>query len=1100
MSRIRLLPIAVAGAVLFCSAAYSQTTFATITGTVTDSTGAVVPNVQVTATNVETNIKTESKSNDSGVFTIPQLKEGRYNVRAVAAGFKDFVVQNVTLVARDVRRVDVPLEVGSVGTSVEVAAGATLIETETARISDTKTAMELKNLPLNTRGMWAFLALAPTVLQSGGGSSTIRFAGSKSNQSRWTIDGITMSDGVDETQIGPLANYIESFQEVKIDMANNTAEFSTIGQVTIVSKSGTNQLHGNVFDYYSTPWFRARNPFALVRGAGVNHTPGGSIGGPVWLPKIYDGRNRTFFYFSFETSRGSTVTQSLNPTVPLATWRNGDFSGLAAIYDPTNNQPFTGNQVPVTRINATSKLIQDRFWPLPNFGNTAVFGSQNFRQDLTRPYDPSTYWVPRIDHKISNRDSIFGRFTYQRLYNLSYEGNLPTIGRRYQQRDNRGATISETHTLSPSLINEFRWGFALNNNPVIGPLNGPQFVKDFGLVGLAPNLPDFSGILNLSWTGIGLTGLTQPNYTNPGFRNHLQEFQNHISWFRGRHNIKFGLGFTRVEYDSLSANASLFGNVTFSNRFTSQNQTGSVGGHPYADFLVGIPTSASRAFPPMKQEANRWQYDFFAADDIKVNSHLTLSIGVRYETHLPWRENHNHLALFDIGSASVVVPNGALNDVSPLFPRGYVPIVEASKVGLPSSTLIRADRNNFAPRVGVAYRPWSNRTVFRAGYGIFFDVVPRTLTMQGLPFVLNEPGYTNPTTNPDVIFPRVFTSTGVAGPTTVSFPAAVNPNLVMPYSQQYNVTIEHQAWDTGFRVSYVGTAGRKSDYGYNINQPVADTRSFVSKPRMYPQYPGITYITNGAGHQYNALTLEAQRNLTKGLYYQFSYTLARDIYDLDRGQSSEDAFNRSRERAVALDIPTHRVNANLVYQLPLGKGRKFSSSSPVLNMIAGNWQVSGIYSLYSGQFLTPAWSGPDPTGTAYTTGAVPVVTIRPNILRDPNLPSDQRSVNRWFDVSAFGAPAAGTFGTSAKGTIKGPGVNVWHVGLAKEIPLKERTRLRAEISATNIFNHPNWSNPGTTVTSAASAAIISGVGGVNGSSTGDQPGARAFRASLRFEF
>jgi hypothetical protein len=1102
MFRFRSLLSALAGVLLLCGAAWSQTTFASITGTVTDSTGAVAPRVKVSATNVGTNIKTEVLSNEAGVYTVPQLKEGTYTVRAEAAGFKDFVAQDVTLVSRDVRRLDIQLQVGAIGTTVEVSGGATLIETETARISDTKGAMELKTLPLNTRGMWAFLALAPTVLQAGGGSSTIRFAGSNSNQSHWAIDGTTMSDGVDETQIGPFANHIESFQEVKIDMANNTAEFSTIGQVTIVSKSGTNQLHGTLFDYYSTPGFRARNPFALARGTGISHALGGGIGGPIAIPKLYNGHNRTFFYFSFETSRGSTATDVLNPTVPLPAWRSGDFSGLPAIYDPTTGQPFPGNIIPANRINPVSKLLQDRFYPTPNFGNTSVLTSQNFRQNLTRPYDPSTYMVPRIDHKISDHDSVFGRFTFQRLYNRTYEGNLPTIGRRIQQRDNRGATISETHTFAPNLINEFRWGYALNNNPVIGPLNGPQQVKELGLVGLASDLPDISGMLQLSWSGIGLTGLTQPNYTKPGFRNHLEEFQDHLSWFRGRHNLKFGLDFTRVEYDSLSANTNLFGAVTFSNRFTSMNGAGAVGGHPYADFLLGIPTTAARAFPPVEFDANRWQYDFFANDDFKVNSKLTINAGLRYEMHLPWRENHNRIAMFDIGSASIVTPDGMASQTSPLFPKSYVPIVEASKLGLPSSTLIRADWNNVAPRIGVAYRPWNNRTVFRAGYGIFYDVVPRTLTLAGLPYVLNEPSYTNPASNPDVIFPRVFPATGVNGPATVGIPNAYNPNLAIPYSMQYNFTIERQAWDTGFRVSYVGTAARKTEYAYNINQPVADNRPYVSKPRLFPQYPNFNYVTNGAGHDYNALTLEALRSMAKGLYFQASYTLARDIYDLTRGSAPEDAFNRSRERSVAQDIPTHRVNVNWVYQLPFGKGRKFSSSHGLLNRVAGNWEISNIYSLYSGQFLTPSWSGPDPTGTAFTTSAtaIPVVTLRPDILRDANLPADQRSVNRWFDVSAFGAPAPGRFGTSAKGVIKGPGVNIWHVGLAKAIPLTERARLRAEITATNIFNHPQWSNPGTIVTAAASAGIITGVGGVNGSSTGDQPGPRALRASLRFEF
>src|SRR6185436_9210438 len=237
---------------------------ASITGTVMDATGAVVPGATVTATNVETNIKTSATSNADGNYTIAQLKEGTYTVRAEAAGFKSFVMDRVGLVARDVRRVDVKLEIGDVATSVEVAGGATLIETETARINDTKDSLVLNTLPTNSRSLWAILNLSPG-LQGQDGSSVTRFAGSRVNENNWSIDGTSFSDGVEKTQTGPLANYIESFQEVKIDLANNSAEFGTVGQVTIISKSGTNVPHGSIFDYYSTPWFRARDPFATER-------------------------------------------------------------------------------------------------------------------------------------------------------------------------------------------------------------------------------------------------------------------------------------------------------------------------------------------------------------------------------------------------------------------------------------------------------------------------------------------------------------------------------------------------------------------------------------------------------------------------------------------------------------------------------------------------------------------------------------------------------------------------------------------------------------------------------------------------------------------
>jgi len=1075
---------------------YGQTTFATITGTVTDPTGAVAPNVAVTAINTATNIQTTVDSNEAGVYTIAQLKEGDYTVRARGGGFKEYVINNVVLAARDYRRVDIRLEVGAVETTVEVREGATLIETETARISDTKSADVLKSIPLNTRGIWAFLSLSPNVLQAGGGSSTIRFAGSRSNQSHWAIDGTTMSDGVSETQIGPLANYIESFQEIKLDIANNTAEFGSIGQVTMISKSGTNSLKGNIFDYYSTPWFRARNPFALARSTGVSHTPGGSVGGPVWIPKLYNGKDKTFFFFSFETARGSPGTAVLNPTVPLVPWRTGDLSAVTEnVNDPSNGgMPFPGKRIPTSRLNATSLKIQDRFFPTPNFGDLTRLVSQNYRENKIQPFAGSDYWTARGDHRFSDKDMVYGRFTLQDVSLRSWQGNLPTIGMHFQHRYNRAVTAAYTHTFRPNLLNEFRYGLAFNNNTIEAPLNGRQLVQELGLQGLAPDLPDLSGMLKLGWQNIGLTGLTSSDFRNPGFLNFLQEFQDHVSWFRGRHNIKMGANIGRVEWDDGAANPNLFGQLTFSNRFT---------GHPYADFLLGIPTSSARAFAPVRTDRLRYQYDFFVADDIKLNPSLTLTVGLRYEFHPQWTEEAGLGAMFDIGSGKIIVQDGSLGKVSPLFPRAYVDVVEAQSVGLPGSTILRNDKNNFAPRIGVAWRPWGNRTVLRAGYGIFFDVVPRNINQGGLPFVLVEPAYTNPADRPNVILPLVFPSTGSGGPSTVSLPAAINTNLQIPYSMQYNLTLEHSRWDTGFRLSYIGTNTRKGDWAYDINAPVPDARPYVDKPRLFPRYPDINYFTNGAGHQYHGLTAEAERQMAKGLYFQSSWVWARDIGDLERGGVSENPYNRARERAVWEDIPTHRFTTNLYYMLPFGRGRTFGRTmSRLANFAAGGWDISAIYSYYSGMFLTPLWTGPDPTGTAFTASRTPAtVNRRPDHLRDANLPSDQRSVGRWFDASAFGPPGAGQFGTAAKGVIKGPDVNVWHVGFFKTFAFNDSgTLLRWELTATNFFNHPNYSNPATNITSLANVGVISGVGGVNGASTGDQPGARAFRMGLRFEW
>ncbi|MGH9340146.1 MAG: hypothetical protein ACRD1R_11315, partial [Acidobacteriota bacterium] len=895
-------------------------------------------------------------------------------------------------------------------------------------------------------------------------------------------------------------------QEVKIDMANNTADVGPIGQVTIISKSGTNDFHGSVFDYYSSPRFRARNPFSRARPGGTRHDLGYGVGGPVYLPKLYNGRDRTFFFTSFETARGGQVNQFLQPTVPIPAWRQGDFSGLPAgvqIIDPQTGQPFPGNQIPEARINPVSRTLQERFYPLPNSANPNAFAARNHRVLESRPLDYANNLTARIDHRFSDRSSMFGRFTHREVDYPFLFGALPTQGQWRFGRFNTGLAVTFSHTITPTLIFESRGGLATNRLLIEGPINGPSFVNELGLVGLAPDLPNLSGVTAVSFAGIGLTGISQVTHVDPGFRNQLEDFHQNLTWFRGRHNLKMGFSLTRVQLDSLGAHPWLFGAVSFSNRFTGGGQSGQ--GHPYADFLLGIPTTAARAFPPVRQDSLRWQYALFITDDFKVTPNLSLSLGVRYELHPPWREDNDRIAMFDVVTGKIVVPDGALSRVSPLFPVGIVDIVEAKSLGLAERSLLRADKNNIAPRIGVAYRPWDNRTVFRTGFGVFYNVVPWLLPTGSIsPFVLNEVPYTNPLQNPDVILPRVFPTAGTAGPSSVALPAAVNPDLVTPYSMQYNFTIEREQWDTGFRISYIGTTMRKGEYGFNFNSPVPDTRPFVDKPRPFPQFSGITFLTNGASHRYDALTVEARRHMAHGLEVQSSWSWARDIYDLERGQVAENPFDRRRERAVSPDIPTHRVTTNALYQLPFGIGRRWlTSASKPLDWAVGGWDFSVIYSYHSGSFLTPFWTGPDPTGTAFTTSSTPAfVTIRPDQVGDPNLPDSERSVSRWFNVSAFAPPQPGQYGTASKGVIKGPAVNVWHLGLMKNFVLQDNQglRLRLELTATNAFNHLNFSNPSTNISQAASVGIIRAVGGVNGASTGDQPGTRAFRAAVRLEW
>jgi hypothetical protein len=749
-------------------------------------------------------------------------------------------------------------------------------------------------------------------------------------------------------------------------------------------------------------------------------------------------------------------------------------------------------------INSVSQRIQERFYPLPNFGDPNIFASQNYREQKSRQFDPQTYYTVRLDHRFSDSSFIFGRWTWAREHSRDYEANLPTIGQRWQTRNTRAFNLSYTHNLRPTLVSETRWGFAYNDNPRNGPLLGKEVVDFLGITGLVEDLPDINGLLDVRFQGVGLTRITQTQWRHPGFKNFAQQWQQHLNWYRGRHSIKSGFILSRVRFIDNQASAALFGDVRFSNRYT---------GHPYADFLLGIPTSSARAFPQVEISRLRWAYDFFVTDDFKVTPKLTLNIGMRYELHPTYKEENGMQSTFDIESGKIVVPNGSLSRISPLMPRGYVDIIEARDAGLPGDRLIKTDKNNFAPRIGLAYRPWDNDTVIRAGFGIFYDVVPRAENAGGAPFVINEPMFTNPAINPVVIFPRLYPAS-VAVP-DINIPTAFNPDLRSPYSMQYNLTLEHQRWNTGFRLSYIGTNTRQGEWMFNINQPVADERSFDQKRqlRMFPRYPAINYLTNGAGHQYHSLSVEVERRFVKGLSYQASWVWARDIGDLDRGESPENAYNRERERGVWLDIPTHRLTGNLVYELPFGRNKQWLKSGRAVNAVFGGWEMSGIYSYHSGQFMTPLWTGPDPTGTAFTTSRTPAnVTIRPDQLRDPNLPSSERTVERWFDVSAFSAPARGRFGTAARGAIKGPDSKVLHVGFSKYFSFSERMRLRFEIISTNVLNHPNYSSltgddplmaEGLNISQAGQVGVLNGVGGT---SDLDLSSPRSFRVGIRIEW
>jgi len=1094
--RIRVLILVLLGLTVNT---FGQSTYATITGSVTDPSGAVLPGVEVKAVHKTLGLVFTTLSNDSGIYTLPEVREGEYAVSAALTGFKEFVAEGVVLRTRTARRLDIRLEIGEMQQKVEVVAEAGAIETERAVISSGRSQEELQKLPISNNSLY-FMFMTLPMAQARGSSPS--FAGSRTDQYQMSVDGGSINTG-EGGVISNLANQNETYKELKVEMVNNSAEHSGLGHVLLVSRSGENKVHGFGFYNYQSPWFRARDFFDSTRANGIDLEYGFGIGGPFYIPKLYDGRNKTFFYFTADQDSGSKVREELAPNVPLERWRNGDFSvdGLQ-IKNPLTGAVYADGKIPASAINPVAKLIQDRFWPLPNNGDLNTLHSRNYLEILQG--EPSEEWhgVLKLDHNFRPEDSVFASYQLHQVDVNDWETSLPAFGWKNWKRQSKVFGMGWNHTFSPTLLNKARFSHAFNGYPRRGPLDGKEVLGYLGSSALGPLqglhnglLPDGGGATQVSFTGLSITQISQQVTINPGFVNKNRNFHNDLSWFRGRHNLKMGIQVGRVQFTQQSMGSCTFGCVQFSKKFSNVPGV-SKSGHAYADFLFGTPTSMSRGVPEPLEDRLRTVVDMYVQDDFKVSSNLTLNLGLRYEYHAPYHDASGLLSMFDPSTGRIVVTDQGMSAVSPYLPEGYVDIVSASSAGFPATSLIYSDKNNFGPRVGFAYRPTSDgNTVVRAGYGIFYDMTPPVPQAAGTPFIQSEPTYTNDASTL-VAFPRVFPDTGSGRQATVSIPSAINPSIIMPYTQQWNLSVEHERWNTGFRASYVGTTTHQMFWTRNINAPVVDDQLFINKSRPFPTYPGISLRDNGGNHIYNGLNLDANYHASDDFSFQTTYTWARDMGD---DTNPFNPYDRASERGPDEIVPNQRFIANTIYHLPFGHGKKLlGDASRAVDMLVGGWEFSIMAAMQSGKHLTPSYSLPDPTGILWTDKSNrPTTSMRPDLVGNPKL--DNPTWEQWYNVAAFAAPPVGRVGNAGRGIITGPGLNVFHAGLHKSVRFHEDLRFVVGLVASNVFNHTNFTNPNMTV-SATTAGEITDVGGPNNSNPGDRAQSRQMFLRLRLEF
>ena len=873
-SSVRLSVLAVLLTLLLPAVLPAQTYYGTIRGTVVDASGSVSPGVEVTITNRDTNIRVVVISNEVGNYVAPNLIPGRYHVSAEKPGFKAFIAEDVQLAATADRRVDVKLEVGAVTESVTVTAGAQLIETERGTLSDVKPIEVFAVMPVvsNYRSIWRMLSLSPGVNGS-------MYAGNGSGNTTYSIDGIPIRDGWSGGGFGPALTYLDSYREFRVDLVSVNASGGTSSNVAVVSESGTNTINGEAWLHYNAIGFAARPFFSPRRATGPPiFRPNVKIGGPVQLGPLYNGKDRTFWHFSWQGIRGSQIPSVTDLVVPTAAFRNGNFSSLSTqIKDPLSNTPFSNNTIPAARISSVSKYYQETFYPLPNNGVDRY-------ADISVSPNVSDQYTARGDHRLSNANSMFARFMYQNYAFERWDGGYnPKIGIYNQWRHQYHLVLSDTHIVSPSMVNEFRFGWAEDHSEYGGPLRGLDVVKAAGLN--LKDLQDYKGLPRMNITGFS------PIYQGDesGWRWFNYHVNETLHYTRGRHNFRFGLEYARFKGTNWATSPSLtFGTYGFIGRFS---------GNPYADFLLGIPDGSSRRTSLGVVFPIRVNWEGFFTDDFKVNRKLSLNYGLRYSLLSPGAVDRDVIANFIPHYNALVVPTTASKAlIHPGFPKN-VPIAVGSDLGLGRS-LLALDKNNFAPRFGFAWRPGlSEDFVIRGGVGTYYVAIqPYVSDGGGAPFELAE-NFTNSTTNgvPAFQFPTPFPAAGyVLGGTSVS---GMTTNLRTPYSSQYNLTMEKQAFDMGLSISYISTLSRKNPWSRNLNQVPADTRSYLEKRALvpFPYVDSASLKENGGSHSYHGGIVKAERRMKNGFYYQAHLTWAKNMGD--DWVSPEDVYDRRSARS-----------------------------------------------------------------------------------------------------------------------------------------------------------------------------------------------------------
>jgi len=1142
----------------------AQSTFGSILGTVRDVTGAVVPGAQVTLTNRGTTATRTQTSDATGNYTFNNVDVGSYSLTIAAAGFQTNSVSEFSLTARETRRVDATLQPGAESQTVEVVEQVqNVITTDVSNLAVTQTGNDLVELPvaIYSRSTGSTSPIDTLTTQAGvqtDDSGNLVVMGATPALLSVTVDGIS-SVGVEYS--GPVNEMFPSFnsiEEIRVSESNNNAEFSGVADITTVSKAGTNKYHGGVFENHENTIFNAGNPFASSKPKIIMNDFGGTLGGPLSVPHLYRGKDRTFFFASFEGLRLPRETPLVN-SVPSIDMRNGNLTdylagqGTSAIFQPDGVTPIDPAHVPVTPIAAH---VMQYLFPAPNSGPSGSY-SNNYQVNFPSPI-ATNQGDFRLDQTISQKQSVFARFSYKNrqvtsapdtscTFAFCQTAGSPMQGAYNTPEIDEGLTFAHNYIFTSALLNEFRGGFNAQHTSTTQSYSTTQLLTQTGLTAVLQPDTTWSEAPQVLINGLMATGGGNPTYQ----RGQIIQLLDNVTWMHHGHTFKFGADFKRLtDHDD-----NVFGNYRDGwYVFDGSSDVGTAIGDTFTSFLLGYPdyTEIGTVNKPT-MDGLGYSYAFFGQDDWKITPNLTLNLGLRYELHPPLKEIHYNTAFFlpdytatingQTVNGAVVVPNAQAESFeSSDFENAIAPTptLTAQQAGIPQ-TLRYTVKTDWGPRFGFAWRPYGNdRTVLRGGWGRFletplgFSLVSGWAVHASYVGVFNQ-DYVPDTTTPQLSFTNPFPQTPIQTPPqtpnsatgTAGFYYAFPIHYKDPSVQQWNLTLE-QDWGhgVGMRLSYTGSHGKDLETMQDLNQVPANTigyygtspaaaldpgtnscitddGSLIADHRPYPCWSVIQSVANAAESNYNSGTAEMSRHNAKSLTFDASYTYTRDLSNA--GGATPSAFASSGGNFL-----TDRFHPGLDYgNVAYDRRHRFLATylyelpfGPGKYWLSHDSKWNALAGGWQLGGVTIFQSGPFLTpyeasnDPAGTNILTTVGVTRADLVPHQGLYAQHRTVSQWFNPNAFSTPAEdrGYFGTASVGSVVGPGTDNFSVSLVKSFAIHEQGNFRLGVETANIFNHRNYEPPNMQVDATGVFGTITGL------QTAEGAGPRSLELTGRITF